>query len=157
MEKMNLSNKRRISSELIGVSPKRIWFDNTQLEDIKSALTREDIRKLISKGIIRSKQKKSVSRGRARKIILQKRKGKRQGSGSRKGRSTARITRKETWINKIRSQRKFIKELIERNRISKKTYSLLRGKAKSGIFRNKRHIKLFLEENKLFLENRNDK
>lgn len=149
---MNLATKKRIASDLIGAGPKRIWFDEDNLDEIKSALTRDDIRKLIAKGIIRAKQKTSVSRGRFRKALKQKRKGKRQGAGNRKGKATARLSRKESWVIKIRSQREFIKELFDRKSVTNETYTLLRKKAKSGLFRNKRHIKLYLEENKLFLE-----
>jgi len=149
---MNLATKRRIAADLMGAGPKRVWFDEEHLEEIQSALTREDVRKLISKGIIRAKQKTSVSRGRARKVLKQRRKGKRQGAGNRKGKATARLSRKEEWVIKIRSQREFIKELFDRKSISNETYTLLRRKAKSGLFRNKRHVKLYLEENKLFLE-----
>jgi len=149
---MNLASKKRIAADLIGISKDRVWLDDEYAEDIKSALTRQDIKRLIVKGIIRAKQKRCSSRVRARKILVQKRKGKKKGEGKRKGKSTARLSRKESWMEKIRSQRTFINELKAKERITRKTYTSLRGKAKSGIFRNKRHIKLYLEDNKLFVE-----
>ena len=42
---------------------------------------------------------RSTSRVRARKIIVQKRKGRRQGTGSRKGKKTSRLSKKRQWIN----------------------------------------------------------
>ena len=53
-------------------------------------------------------------------------------------------------MNKIRSQRSFIKKLKENNKISNKTYRDLYNKSKGGYFRSKRHIKLYLEQNELF-------
>jgi ribosomal protein L19E len=50
----------------------------------------------------------------------------------------------------LRIQRKFIKELKERKRISPKTYRQIYDKTKGNYFRSRNHIKLYLTENKLF-------
>lgn len=148
---MKLRSKKLIASKVLKAGLARVWLDPKKAQDIKEAITREDIRKLIADGIILVKQKKGVSRGRARKHLEQKRKGRRKGSATKKGKETARLGRKEYWMSSIRAQRKLFSELLEEKRITDKTYRLLRNKAKGGFFRSRRHIKLFLTENKLWV------
>lgn len=147
---MNLKTQKRIAAKVLKCSPKRVVFDTQGVADIKEAITRADVRSLVGSKLIVKAQKKGSSRSRARTILTQKRKGRQLGTGSRKGKHTARAPRKRTWINKVRSQRAFIKELRANAKVSPETYSDLYTKVKSGYFRNKRHIKLHLEENKLF-------
>ena len=146
---MQLKIQKRLAAQIEGCSEKRIWLDQERFEDIKEAITKADIKTLIKDGAIKSKPLKNTSKYHARKIALQKRKGRRKGPGSRKGKSTARLSRKDAWINTIRSQRELLKELREKNLITKTIYHKLYRKAKSGFFRNKRHIKLYLQEHNL--------
>jgi large subunit ribosomal protein L19e len=149
---MNLGNQRKLSAELMNVGESKVWFDNDQLEAIKAAITRDDLRKLINKGIIGCRPELGTSRIRARKRLVQRRKGRQAGPGTRKGSSAARLPKKEAWMLTVRSQRSFIKELKEKELVEGKTYRNLYLKIKGGYFRNRRHIKLYLEENKLFKE-----
>ena len=143
--------QKRLAGQVMNVSPKRVRFDNERLADIKEAITKTDIRLLVSEKAITRVQEKGVSRGRARKIKVQKSKGLRKGPGSRQGKPTARLPRKEKWMNKVRSQRAFLSELKIKGIISLKTYRDMYLKSKGGFFRSTRHIKLYLEEHKLFL------
>ena len=147
-----LKFQKRIASSLLKGSRKRVKFDSGRLEEIKESITRGDIRSLVGSGAIALNQKKGVSRARAKLRQIQKTKGLRKGPGKRKGKATARTPRKENWIKKIRSQRNFIGELKKSGLISSKTYRDVYSKSKGGFFRSKRHIKLYLNENKLFLE-----
>ncbi len=147
---MDLKNQKRLAAQLLNVGINKVVFDNDKLDEIKEAITKADIRMLISNGIVWAKPKKGISRSRTRKRLAQKRKGRRQGSGSRKGKQTARLSRKSVWMNKIRVQRGFLRLLKDKRLLSNKTYRDLYKKAKSGLFRSKRHIKLYIEENKLF-------
>lgn len=146
---MKLKVQKRLASQIMKCSPKRVWFDELMLEDIKEAITKADIRALISKGVIRIEHKKCKSRGRSRLRQQQKRKGKRRGHGSRKGKKTARSPKKDEWVNRIRAQRKLIKKLKESSKITKKSYNELYRKCKGGFFRNIRHIKVYIEERNL--------
>jgi len=148
---MNLKSKRQLSSRIVGVGFDRVWFDPARLSEIKEAITREDLKKLMSTGAILIKQEKGVSKGRFRKVLKQKRKGRRNGPGSKKGKHTARAGKKELWIIKIRSQRALLLELLEKNLITKEIYRDLRQKSKGGYFRSLRHIKLYLTEHSLWL------
>ncbi|MEM2121569.1 MAG: 50S ribosomal protein L19e [Candidatus Woesearchaeota archaeon] len=152
---MNLKSKKRIAAKVLGCSPKRVVFNPERLEEIKEALTREDIRALVKDGAIIKKPKKSNSSFRIKKIKKQKAKGRRKGYGSRKGKKTARLPKKEAWMNKIRAQRALLKRLKEKKLISNETYRDLYLKAKGGFFRSRSHIITYLKDNKLFLTQKN--
>ncbi|MCX6710639.1 MAG: 50S ribosomal protein L19e, partial [Candidatus Woesearchaeota archaeon] len=108
---MNLKVQKRIAANILKCSPKRVHFDTERLDEIKEAITKQDLRALISSGAIVKKSKSGVSRGRARKILIQKRKGRQRNAGSIKGKHGARLPQKKSWMNKVRLQREFLKEL----------------------------------------------
>ncbi|MCX8146977.1 MAG: 50S ribosomal protein L19e [Candidatus Woesearchaeota archaeon] len=149
---MDLKVQRRIAAEVLKCSPKKVCFDDVHISEIKEAITKDDIRSLINRGLIMIKPSKEHSRGRARLIRRQKRKGKRRGHGSRKGRKTARSPAKREWVNKVRAQRKLLKNLKQKGLIDKKTYYDLYKKSKGGFFRSTRHIKTYLEERRILLK-----
>ena len=149
---MKLNVQKRLASSVLNASEKRVWFDPEKLSEIKEAITKQDISSLINKGVIGLKPKRGVSRGRARERRSQKIKGRRRGPGSRKGKATARSPAKRVWINKIRLQRGFLKELIDKKLITLSTYHSIYKKAKGGFFRSRRHIKVYLEDNDLFVK-----
>jgi large subunit ribosomal protein L19e len=143
---MRLTLQRRLAGELMKCSPRRVVFQQDSLEVIKESITKADIRALIGGGIITKKPEQGVSRGRARKIRTQKSKGLQKGHGSRKGTANARESQKTDWTNKVRLQRSFVKELRDKELITTSDYRMLYTKIKGGFFRNKRHIKLFIDE-----------
>ena len=63
------------------------------------------------------------------------------------------MTKKDQWMTKIRTQRKFLRELRERGLVSNSTYQQLYRKSGGGYFRNKRHIKLYMTEHNLIEKN----
>ena len=146
---MKLKIQKRLAAQILKCSEKRIVFDTEKLEEIKEAITKADIKSLIANKIIKEKPVKSTSRSRARKIIIQKRKGRRKGAGKRKGKVTSRVSKKDAWKAKIRTQRKLLKQLREKGIIDKKDYQMLYRKSKGGFFRNRRHIKMYAEEHNL--------
>ena len=146
---MKLDVQKRIAAEVLKVGVNRVWFDEDQLEEIKEAITKTDIRRLVGNKIIQKRPIKGTSRGRARKLHIQKRKGRRKGMGSRQGTQNARYHSKKKWIIKIRNQREFLKELRSSENLSAKDYGKLYLRAKGGFFRNRRHLKLFIEEHNL--------
>ena len=54
-------------------------------------------------------------------------------------------------MNKIRNLREFLKELKSKELIDNKNYRELYLKAKGGFFRNKRHLKTYVNERGLIL------
>ena len=146
---MNLKLQKRLASEVLKCSTKRVHFREEDIAEIKEAITRRDIKALADDGAILKKQEKGISRYRARKNQHQKRKGLRKGLGSRKGSKKARSGDKRVWVNKIRVLRGFIRTLRDKEIVAKDIYKQLFSKVKGGFFRSKRHIKVFIEERQL--------
>jgi large subunit ribosomal protein L19e len=146
---MKLDVQRRIAASVLKCSPKRVVFDSTKLKEIKEAITKADMRGLVIDGCVVKKRKMGISSFRSKKIKLQKSKGKRKGHGSRKGMKNARTPGKESWMGRVRLQRKLLKRLKEKKVVDNNTYWDLYRKIKGGFFRSKRHLQLYLGERKL--------
>jgi large subunit ribosomal protein L19e len=146
---MKLKVQKRLAAAVLKCSPKRVWFDEERLGDIKESITKQDIKGMITDGAIRLKPVKSISQGRTRHKKRQKSKGLQKGHGSRKGAEGAGNPSKRAWMLRIRVQRRFLKELRNKQIVDRQTYQQLYLKAKGGFFRNKRHIKIYLEEHNL--------
>ncbi len=143
----DVSIQRRMAAKIMKCGIRRVWIaDRTDaLEKVAEAVTREDIRELINYWeVIQKKQKKGVSRGRARVIADQKKKGKRRGHGSRKGRARARNPKKRAWINTIRPIRKELRNLRDDGTIDRTTYRKYYMRAKGGMFKSRNHLKAHL-------------
>lgn len=143
---MNLASQRRLAAQLLKCSPYRVRFDPARLSDIKEAITKADLRGLVREGAIGMHPVTGISRARARVLARKRRRGQRRGQGSRKGKHGARLRHKEAWIIRIRGQRRLIRELLAANRIDQRTYRSLYTKAKGGLFRNARALRLYLDE-----------
>lgn len=145
MNSVSLRSQRRLASEILKVGASRIWIDPNRADDVEIAISREEIRKLVHEGAIKQIPATGVSRGRARVIHEKKKKGLRRGPGTRKGSSTARISKKEVWMAKIRVLRKRLVDLKTRRIITQANYRQLYSMASSGMFRSvadmERHIK----------------
>lgn len=142
---MNLRNQKRLASEILKCGQGRVWLDPEQLDRIDEAITREDIRSLIKQGVIKKKQKQGVSRARARVLMKKKRKGLRKGPGKRKGTANARLGDKKKWMQKIRAQRKLLKQLRDEGKLSRRVYRKLYRMSKGNAFRDKGHLMASLE------------
>lgn len=150
---MDLSLQKKLAAEVLGCSTKRVVFNPERLQDISAAITKEDIRKLISEGAIVKLQKKGISRARAKKIHIQKKKARRIGPGSKKGtRATRMGGQKRVWINKVRSQRRYIADLKEKGMITKETYKKVYSLISGGFFRSRKHIQIYLQDAGLLLK-----
>ena len=145
----DLSLQKRLAGQVLKAAPKRIRFDPIRLNDIKAAITKMDIKSLIAEGAISVIPARGVSRVRARKFAQQRAKGLRKGPGSKKGKVTARTPAKQEWMNKIRAQRTFIKELRKNGIITPEGFQHLYRKSNGGFFRNVRHVKVYMNEQNL--------
>lgn len=141
-----LDVQRRLAAQLMNCGENRVRLDPNSLEEIKEAITKADVRSLISQGIISKKRLLNTSRFWARKRKKQKGLGKQKGYGSRKGKKTARTEPKRKWINKIRLQRAYLKNLRDNQMILPANYHEIYMKSKGGFFRSLRHLKLYIEE-----------
>lgn len=145
----SLQTQKRLAAQIFKCSPKKIKLNQERLEDIKKAITKLDVKDLIKEDAIIRIPKRGTSKANTKKNLIQKSKGRRKGAGRRKGRNSARHPKKEMWMNNIRSQRKLLKELKDKDKIAIKDYRLLYKKAKGGFFRSLRHIKIYIAEHKM--------
>lgn len=141
-----LDVQRRLAAQILKCGRNRIHFDTGRIEEIKEAITKSDIRALIGNGAISKRRTLSTSRFWAKRRKKQKIKSKQKGHGSRKGRKTARLNPKSSWMNKIRLQRSFLKSLRDTETITATDYHELYLKSKGGFFRSLRHLKLYVTE-----------
>jgi large subunit ribosomal protein L19e len=130
----NLRSQKRLAADVLDVGERRVWLDPDESEEIAEAITREDIRDLVDQGIIRAKDTQNNSRGRARERSQKRAYGHQKGQGKRKGKSGARESRKDSWVSRIRAQRKRLKELREDGTIDRTQYRELYNKASGGEF-----------------------
>ncbi len=146
-----MKQKKTLAAKILKTSPGKIRIQSGAESDVVKAITRSDMRGLIAVGKIYEVAHSQQSRGRARHIMEQKKKGRRAGRGTKKGKKYAIVPRKEQWMARIRVQRKFLAEIKEKSLVSKESYKNLYAKSKGGYFRNRRHIKLYITEHDLFL------
>jgi large subunit ribosomal protein L19e len=141
---MDTSYQKRLASRVLKTSPKRIKV--AQEKDIEEALTRNDVKHLIVKGLITKKQKKGTTRTEAKLRLAQKKKGRSGSTGTKKGTRHALKTKKESWMNVVRAQRKLLKELRDRGQIDRNVYGVMYKKSKGGEFRNRKHMLSYLKD-----------
>jgi len=136
-----LSTQKRIAADILGISKDRVWLNPEAKEEISQAMTREDVRELIEKKAIQEKPAKKPSKkiAKLRKAKKAKRKG--VGHGKRKGTASARKSKKEKWMEKIRALRKFLKQLKDKKLITDTVYRRYYLQSKGGRFTSLRHLK----------------
>lgn len=134
---MNLRQKKRLASKILKCGKNKIWIDPEFQEEVNDAITKRDIRNLIKKGAIKKRKEKGQSGKKRRK---------KQGKGSRKGKKGARKNSKREWIKKIRALRKELKSKREKEEISKSEYRKLYKMAKGNFFRNKAHLRNYIQK-----------
>jgi len=136
-----VSLQKKLAARILKVGVSRVWLDPAKLKDIEKAVTKWDIRKLIKQNVIKALPEKLH---RPKERI----KGK-KGVGSRKGGKYSIVSRKRRWISTIRPLREFLKELKLSGQIDNRTYKKMRLLAKGGVFRNRAHLKTYLEQHDL--------
>lgn len=135
---INLKLKKKLVARYLGVGVDRVWFDPEALEELEGIDTREDVRSLIRKGVIRILPKEGQTiRGRKKK----------RGKGSRKGKKTARLSKKERWMMRVRAQRKLLRKLRDEGKLNKSQYRKLYMLVKGGMFRSKAHLLDYIKSN----------
>lgn len=142
-----LRSQKAMASRLLKCGLSRVWIDPGRMADVEESITAADIRSLIKDGVIVARPKKGTSSYRRKKIAGQKRKGRRRGRGSRKGNVAG--MKKRIWMTRIRAIRKLLRQLKAEEKIDGRTYRIMYVKSKSGIFRSKSHVMIYLERNNL--------
>ena len=164
---MKLGKQKELAARTFKASKYKVKFNIKTDEDkkkVKEALSRADMLDLESQKIIKVQSIKGVSKTRRVYLKEQKKKGRRSGQGKRSGTANARFNKKEKWMIKIRALRKLLKTLKENGVFDTKTYRDLYKKAKGNLFRNKRHLLIYLKQHNLVsgkinlnVENKNKK
>ena len=134
-----LTLQKRVAAKILKVGKSKIWIDPSQLKDAQAAITRIDIKNLIKKGTI----KKRPEKVRRPKAAGGRRK---RGRGSRKGGKYARLPKKRRWINIVRPLRKLLSEMRASGEVDNQTYKKLYMLVKGGQFRNRSHLRIYLEQ-----------
>lgn len=147
---MDLNQIKEIGRKVLKVGKKRVKIRKP--EEATQAMTKDDVRELIKKRVIEKVKIKGTSKVRARKTKEQKKKGRQKGRGKRKGAMGARNNKKEKWMQKIRSQRKYLKEI--KPKLEEDAYRKLYLMSKGGYFRSKAHLNLYIKEKKLWKQNK---
>ena len=142
---MTIQTVRRLAAEILDVGENKIRISPDGLKDAEGALTRSDVKGLIEKGIV--SRVKSKGRASTKKMG-------RRGHGHRRG---AVISGKDAWMMKVRSQRKFLRQLISTGALKPESKRAVYDKVKSVIFRNKKAMLVYLKENKLVAEDHEPK
>jgi large subunit ribosomal protein L19e len=146
----DLKGQRRLAAQILKIGQNRVWISPEHISDVEGAITREEIRKLIHEKIIVSLPVSGVSRSRAKTIRSKKKLGRRSGPGSITGAGYAKVTKKETWMLKIRSLRRKLRELKASRIITEATYTQYYRMAGSGRFDSIGELERNLKENDLW-------
>jgi large subunit ribosomal protein L19e len=144
---MAIETARRIASDVLGVGESKIRIRPSEVSKAAEALTREDVRSLIATGAIYALPTRGVSRARGRKKHVQKTLGRRRGTGSRKGTKYSKVSGKDAWMQKVRSQRKYLASVASKLATSdkRKVYGMIKGRA----FKGKAAVETYLKDNKM--------
>ena len=143
----DLGSQKRLAADVLDVGERRVWLDPDAADEIAEAITREDIRDLVDQGIIQAKGTQNNSRGRARERDAKRSYGHKKGQGKRKGKAGARESRKDSWVSRIRAQRKRLKELREDGTIDRTQYRELYNKASGGEFDSVDRLEAYARNN----------
>lgn len=145
---VNIKKKRELVARILGVGSNRIRFEPDRLEDVSDSITRENIRSLVNSGAIWTVQRKGTSRGRSvGKKSVWKIHGK--GPGSKKGKKTARVGKKEVYVIRVRSMRYHLRVLKDRKDINNEAYWNLYKKVNGGQVRSLAHLRDLVKEAKV--------
>lgn len=135
------SLQKRLAAKILKVGQGKVWMDPAKPKDISQAITRADVRRLILKKIIKRQHGKIRMPGQQKKS--------KRGQGSRKGSKHSIVDSKTKWIQTVRPLRRELKELKKSQLIENATYRQMRRLVKGGMFRNRSHIRLYLEQHGL--------
>jgi large subunit ribosomal protein L19e len=140
---------KRLAADILGVGVSRVKISPEAVGRLDEVVTRDDVRALIEEGLIWAEPKKGVSRGRWRIRHLKKKRGRRRGPGSRKGK---RVDEQEVWKNKVRAMRRFLNTLKRLGKLEPAVWRRLYRMVKGNYFRDLNHLKTYINEHKLTKE-----
>ncbi len=140
---MTATTVKRLAADILGVGVNKIRLDKDNLAKVEEALTRADVRNLLDEGTVYALPPRAGHRTKPKP---------RKRRGSRKGQKKAREGGKSAWMARVRSQRKYLVELLKGGELPKEHKHPVYMKIKGGAFRGKSAMKAYLTENKMLKE-----
>ena len=140
---MTAMTVKRRAADILGVGVNRIRLDKENIAKVEEALTRADVRNLLDEGTVYALPPRAGHRS---KKLPRKRRG------SRKGQKKAREGGKSAWMARIRSQRKYLSELLKSGELPPEHKHVVYMKIKGGAFRGKAAMRAYLIESKMLKE-----
>jgi len=141
-----LTLQKKLAADILKVGKSKVWIspDKDKQKEVQAAITRIDIKRLIKKGVIKAKP------GKIKMPRTKAERKKRRKAGSRSGSKHARLPKKRRWMSTVRPLRAMLKELRASGQIDNSTYRKLYMLVKGGQFRSRSHMRLYMEQNRLF-------
>jgi large subunit ribosomal protein L19e len=127
---MNLSKKKELASRTLKIGKDRIKFDESRLEEVKEAITKQDIKDLKDSGAIKIKE------------VSGRRKNIRRKNRRRVGKIKVKLkSRKEDYVKLTRKLRDYIKKLKKQGTLENEKYKNIRKKIRNKEYKSKRNLK----------------
>jgi large subunit ribosomal protein L19e len=144
---MDARRAKEFAATILKVGVGRIKLDPENMAKVAEAMTKDDVRGLIAERVIQKRASEQQSKARARELKKKKQKGRRRGKGKRAGTKKIRSDQRRDWITRIRSQRRTLKELREKNpeAVNNIGYGKLYKLAKGNYFKGKKYLIDYVE------------
>ncbi len=140
---MSSATVKRLAADILKIGVNKVRIKTEDEGKVMDALTRDDVRNLIKDGSVFGLERRGVSR-------IKKKSKKRRGR--RKGKKYSRKGKKELWMEKVRAQRKHLRELLGEGKLDLANKRKLYLKIKGGMFKSKAALDRYLSDNKILKE-----
>ena len=134
---------KRLAADILKVGQNRIRIKKGEKVRAMESLTREDVRGLIEDGAVYGIREVGPRTKPPRK---------KKGTGKRRGKKYSRKGKKEGWMERVRSQRKYLEEMLKSGEVPAEYKRKVYLKIKGGSFKGKKALRTYLIENEMYVE-----
>ncbi len=132
---MDLSKKKELAARALNIGKHRIIFNNSRLDEIKDAITKQDIKDLFNSKAIAIKEIKGRKTKKKRKTRI------RQGHVRKKV-----LNKKREYIIFVRKLRKYLSSLKKQGAIKRENYLNLRKEIRARTIKSISQLKERIKE-----------